>query len=99
MSDAIEAVYENGMFKPINPVDWPEGTRVRVETTPISGDTDELIRRTLLADGVKPAEVERILENLRLLWSSYEGLTDAQKEILEQARLDQQNFFTRQHQP
>lgn len=99
MTQTIEAVYENGIFKPVSPVDWPEGVRVRVETKPVADDTEELIRRTLLADGTDPAKVERILDNLRLLWSSYEGLTEEQKEILEQARLDQKNFFEREPLP
>jgi len=28
---AIDAVYEDGVFKPVAPVDLPEGTRVRME--------------------------------------------------------------------
>ncbi|MCC7425245.1 MAG: antitoxin family protein [Planctomycetaceae bacterium] len=28
---AIHAVYENGVFRPTEPVDWPEQTRVVIE--------------------------------------------------------------------
>ena len=34
----IEAVYENGIFRPISAVDVPEGTRVSVDLPDISTD-------------------------------------------------------------
>jgi hypothetical protein len=35
MSQNIPAVYHAGVFHPLEPVDWPEGTRAQV--TPVSG--------------------------------------------------------------
>lgn len=33
MTDPIEAIYENGVFRPVGPVNLPERARVRVEPT------------------------------------------------------------------
>jgi predicted DNA-binding antitoxin AbrB/MazE fold protein len=95
MSQTIEAIYENGQFKPLAPVDLPDGTRVRVEVEPTAAEVEEMIRQQALAEGADPAETERILENLRLLWRSYDTLTEEQKAIVESARLDQEHFFDR----
>jgi len=99
MSQRIEAIYENGVFRPLHPVDLPEGTRVRIEAEISPADTDEQIRQRLLADGASPEEAEKILDNFRLLWSSYDTLSEEQKEALEQSHLDQENFFDRQPSP
>jgi predicted DNA-binding antitoxin AbrB/MazE fold protein len=32
----IQAIYENGVFRPTTPVDWPEGIVVRIEPEPVS---------------------------------------------------------------
>lgn len=95
MAQTIEAIYENGTFKPLGPVDLPEGTRVRVEVELSAAEVEEMIRQQALAEGADPAETERILENLRLLWRSYDTLTEEQKAIVESARLDQEHFFDR----
>jgi predicted DNA-binding antitoxin AbrB/MazE fold protein len=95
MSQTIEAIYENGLFKPLAPVDLPDGTRVRVEVEPTATEVEEMTRQQALADGADPAETERILESLRLLWQSYDTLTEEQKAIVESARLDQEHFFDR----
>jgi predicted DNA-binding antitoxin AbrB/MazE fold protein len=91
----IEAIYENGIFKPPSPVDLPEGARVRIEMGTAATDPEDRIREQLLAGGADPAEVERILDNLRLLWNSYNTLTGGQQTALDQARLDQEHLFTR----
>jgi predicted DNA-binding antitoxin AbrB/MazE fold protein len=93
MSQTIEAIYEDGIFKPLNPVDLPEGTRVRVEAEESSSNSDEQLRKQLLAEGATEEECARILENFRLVWDSYETLTEQQKDLLERSRLDQNNFF------
>ncbi|HZS09681.1 MAG TPA: antitoxin family protein [Blastocatellia bacterium] len=67
MSQQIEAIYENGIFRPLSPVDLPEGTRVHIEAG-ISSDAAEPVREQLIADGASPAEAEKILDNFRLLW-------------------------------
>ena len=96
MSQTIQAVYENGVFKPLDTVDLPEGARVRVEAYASPVDTDEQIRQRLLDDGAAPHEAASILDNFRLLWSSYDTLSEEQKELLENSRLDQENFLNRQ---
>ena len=93
MLETIEAIYENGMFKPLHPVDLPEGSHVQVHAHLATPSLDEKIRQELLANGSSPTEAERILDNLRLLWSSYETLTEEQKAEMENARLDQKHFF------
>ena len=30
MSDTISAIYADGVFRPLEPVDWPEGTKAEV---------------------------------------------------------------------
>jgi len=37
MSHTIPAIYDSGVFRPLEPVDWPEGTRA--EVTPLSQTT------------------------------------------------------------
>src|SRR5262249_3834342 len=43
MSQTIEAIYENGIFRPLSPVDLPEGTRVRVAPGEWPANTDDLV--------------------------------------------------------
>jgi predicted DNA-binding antitoxin AbrB/MazE fold protein len=93
MSQTIEAVYENGIFRPLSPVDLPEGTRVRVAAGGWPANTDDLVREYLLSAGTPTAEVERILDNLRLLWGSYDSLTERQQLEFDESRLDQEHFF------
>jgi predicted DNA-binding antitoxin AbrB/MazE fold protein len=39
MSDHIPAIYDAGVFRPLEPVDWPDGTRAEVTFVgPHSGD-------------------------------------------------------------
>lgn len=96
MLETIEAIYENGTFKPLQPVNLPEGTHVTIATTAPTAQTDEAFLQRLLAEGISLAEAEKILANFRLLWDSYDTLTEEQKAGLEEARLDQEHFFTRQ---
>lgn len=93
MSQTIEAIYEDGIFKPLKPVDLPEGTRVRVEPAETACDSDEQLRKQMIAAGASQEDVARIIENFRLLWDSYETLTEGQKEILDRSRMDQKNLF------
>jgi predicted DNA-binding antitoxin AbrB/MazE fold protein len=97
MLETIEAIYENGTFKPLQPVDLPEGGHVQIQANPTAISLEAQIRQQLLANGSSPTEADRILDNLRLLWSSYDTLTAEQKNELENARLDQKHFFD--HQP
>jgi|ERR1022692_464145 predicted DNA-binding antitoxin AbrB/MazE fold protein len=93
--ETIAAIYENGVFRPLRRVHLPEGTYVRVETGDAQVDLGADISKHLLADGATPEEAARITDNLRLLWDTYDSLTDEQKETLAGSRLDQANFFDR----
>jgi predicted DNA-binding antitoxin AbrB/MazE fold protein len=93
MSRTIEAIYEDGIFKPLAPVNLPEGTRVRIETQESGTESDKQIFDDLVEEGATPDEAKRILANFRLLWSSYDTLSGEQKELLDQTRLDQERFF------
>jgi hypothetical protein len=41
-------------------------------------------------------KIERILDNLRLLWGSYDSLTERQQVEFDEFRLDQEHFFDHQ---
>ncbi len=49
MLETIEAIYENGTFKPLHPVDLPEGTHVQVNTliSPLLQSAKDVQRRAL----------------------------------------------------
>lgn len=66
---------------------------MRVEAEETSSDSEEQLRKQLIAEGASQEDVARIIENFRLLWDSYETLTEEQKEILDRSRMDQKNFF------
>jgi predicted DNA-binding antitoxin AbrB/MazE fold protein len=40
MMATITAIYENGVFRPLGPVDLPEGSTVRVEPEPLRSPED-----------------------------------------------------------
>jgi predicted DNA-binding antitoxin AbrB/MazE fold protein len=96
MSQTIEAVYENGVFRPLRPVTLASGTRVLVEAPhepETAEEIDERIRQELSAEGALPEEIEKALATLRQLRQCFEGLTEEQLRMLDEARLDQVNFF------
>jgi hypothetical protein len=59
-------------------------------------NTYDLAREYLLSTGMAPAEIERILDNFRLLWSSYDSLTERQQVEFDESRPDQEHFFGHQ---
>ena len=93
MLQTIEAIYEDGVFKPLGPVDLPEGTRVRVDPGTGPVEPSAQVREQLLAAGAETHEADRILANLRVLWNSYDSLTSQQQAVLGEAGLDQERFF------
>ena len=93
MSQIIEAIYENGVFKPLRPVTLPEGTRADVKPSLTTDQLEELLRQEMLAKGVDPDQLEKILANLRLAWAAFDSLTPEEEQGLAEARLDQVNFF------
>ena len=42
MTITVEATFENGQFKPVQPVTLPEGTAVHLQVSPIDPDFDPL---------------------------------------------------------
>jgi predicted DNA-binding antitoxin AbrB/MazE fold protein len=61
MTRTVEAVYENGVFRPLQPVELAEGQRVQV---------------TLPLPPAGPISPEKARELLREAQQVYEGLTD-----------------------
>jgi predicted DNA-binding antitoxin AbrB/MazE fold protein len=41
MSEAVEAIFENGVFRPLHPVELAEGERVKLTVTPADGRADD----------------------------------------------------------
>ena len=52
MTLTIEAIYENGVLKPKQPLVLSEGTEVRLSVTPIAEDHDPLGSVIGIGDGV-----------------------------------------------
>jgi len=46
MNQTIRAVYENGIFRPLQPLDLPEGSIVWIKITEILGDSVDSIKDT-----------------------------------------------------
>ena len=46
MNQTIRAVYENGIFRPLQPLDLPEGSIVWIKITEILGDSADSIKDT-----------------------------------------------------
>lgn len=96
MAQTIEAIYENGVFKPLTPVTLASGTRVLVKAPhepETAEELDEQIRQELSAEGASPEEIEKAVAALRQLRQCFDGLTEEQLQTLDEARLDQVNFF------
>lgn len=85
MTEPIEAIYENGVFRPLTPVDLPRWTRVRVEVVLETVPLEEQIRQQLLSNGSTPDEAEKIIDNFRLVWDLYDSLTPEQQTIYDEA--------------
>jgi predicted DNA-binding antitoxin AbrB/MazE fold protein len=60
---AIHAVFENGVFRPVEPVQLPEGTRVVVETEEAASERVQAARRRVYEtlsrsyDGGEPGNI------------------------------------------
>jgi predicted DNA-binding antitoxin AbrB/MazE fold protein len=78
MSKIIEAIYEEGVLKPLKPLELEEHTKVRIQ----------ILTKTYpqpLAEPLEPDEIKQILELAR---ASYEGLSEEQKSVIEGAKFD-----------
>jgi predicted DNA-binding antitoxin AbrB/MazE fold protein len=79
-TQTIEAIYEQGVFRPLQPInDLAEHERVTLAVTPVLAKFSD-------------EEVEAMLE---LAFKTYEGLSEAQIQAIEAARLDQEHLFKR----
>lgn len=79
-SQNVEAIFEEGVFKPLQPInDLREHQRVTLTVTPQPAK-------------VSDEEIEAMLE---LAFETYEGLSEEQIRAIEAARLDQEQFFKR----
>ncbi len=66
MEKVIEAIYENGVFKPLERVDLPEKTklRIRIEAVKPSGilDTAKEFRKKINLEEIKEDPLQVLLE-------------------------------------
>ena len=62
MSEIIEAVYEKGVFKPLQALELPEGQHVRlvVEATETSSSEDILALAAQVYEGLSPEDIDAI---------------------------------------
>ncbi len=90
----IHAVYENGVFRPIDPVELPEGRRVDVFVPVTSPDHDSTTETGANAKGAAAAE-SRLLEEINqglseADWNRYHALiAQRQCESLDIAELEE----------
>ena len=77
MSQIIEAIYQNGVFKPLKPLssEFHDGETVHIEVTETTGELDS----------VNP--IMKLGENF------YEGLSEDDINEIEKIALDRSNFF------
>ena len=64
MSEVIEAIYEQGVFKPLQALEIPEGQHVRlvVETAEAKTAEDMLALAAQVYEGLSPEDVDTIEE-------------------------------------
>ncbi len=62
MKQIVEAIYENGVFKPVKPISFPEGQQVQleIEDTPQNNPDDLLALAAQVYDGFTDQEIEDI---------------------------------------
>ena len=62
MSEIIEAIYEKGVFKPLQNLELPEGQHVRlvVEAAEPSSSTDILALAAQVYEGLSPEDIDAI---------------------------------------
>src|SRR5688572_23702447 len=51
MTITVEATFENGTFKPVQPVSFPEGTAVQLQVSPVDPNFDPLEAVIGIGDG------------------------------------------------
>jgi len=73
MSQIIEAIYEGGVLKPLEPLDLEEHTKVRLQIS-------------VIQQKGKPLDLIEIEKNLKLARASIEGLSEEELAIMENCR-------------
>lgn len=61
MSEIIRAVYEEGVLRPLNPLDLPEQQQVRVQIWPEEGLEKEEILQLMVDAGLMRPEGDRVI--------------------------------------
>ena len=80
MSQIIDAIYEEGVLKPLEPLNLPEHAKVRIH----------ILTREHLQQKAKPLDPNEIKKVLELARASYEGLSEEEISMIEGARLDRE---------
>ena len=67
MKTTVEAVFQNGVFKPVRPTEIPEGERVRITVERLGHPTpDEILQlATHVYTGLSPGDLDDIEEMAR----------------------------------
>jgi predicted DNA-binding antitoxin AbrB/MazE fold protein len=69
MSTQLEAVYENGVFRPLEPVVLPENQRVTVTIPGVADQPAGLQQKTPVAEDLPPESAEAEVKPLRGVFS------------------------------
>jgi len=80
MTQTIEAIYQNGIFKPLKPVSEEITEGERVELVVKTGQEN-------VQENVEENPIMKLAENF------YEGLTEEDIDEIERIALDRSNFF------
>lgn len=59
MFDQVKAVYENGVFRPLNPIDLEEGQEVRLVISPTNSDAQSQHRESHMLPPLVSDESDR----------------------------------------
>ncbi|MBI1924647.1 antitoxin family protein [Candidatus Poribacteria bacterium] len=84
MSQIIDAIYEAGVLKPLEPLHLKEHAKVRIQISTTEQEQQP----------IKPLDSNEIEEILALARASYEGLSEEEISMIESARFDNTHFVS-----
>jgi len=84
MSQIIDAIYEEGVLKPLKPLNLREQVRVRIQISPV-------LERS---EGMEEEFQQQAEEILALARASCEGLSEEELATMESAKIDGTHFFS-----
>lgn len=84
MSQIIYAIYEEGILKPIEPLNLKEHTRIQIQISPV-------LERS---EGMEEDIRQQADEILALARESCAGLSEEELAIMESAKINGTNFFS-----